>query len=84
MNQKGKDLQLKATQFKGKDTMNLGMITKNLREKAYRKKEASVKDTNQKCKEKYSNMNLDWQNMPNKVETSLKFAFKQLIEKSKD
>lgn len=60
------------------------MITKNLREKAYKKKEASVKDTNQKCKEKYSNMNLDWQNMPNKVETSLKFAFKQLIEKSKD
>lgn len=61
--------------------MSLGAITKNLREKAYRKKEALVKDTNQKCKEKYSNMNPDWQNMLNKVETSLRSAFKQLIEK---
>jgi hypothetical protein len=57
------------------------VITNNLREKAYRKKEALVKDTNQKCKEKYSNMNLDWQNMPNKVETSLKSVSRQLIEK---
>lgn len=57
------------------------MIINNLREKAYRKKEALVKDTNQKCKEKCSNMNLDWQNMPNKVETSLKSVSKQLIEK---
>ena len=59
MNCKERDPLLKVTQFNDKATMNLEMTTRNSKERACKNKDQSVKDMNQKCKEKFFNMNLD-------------------------